>query len=162
MFSTARAIGHPLIWNPEKGLVFSQKVDEISQSELHQVFSNFCVACEAKRHIGITFSVVRLSHFPMSHFPKLCFAGNTCIPRNAATIFMPPAWKVRRGHLVIGLPVRLSVRNSVPLTNKVQYSGFPQSLKCPWILGFPWKVLENEFVLEKSLKLGDLPWNFNR
>ena len=39
--------------------------------------------------------------------------------------------------------------------------GFPQSLKSPWILGFPWKVLENEFVLEKSLNLGDLPWNFN-
>ena len=32
--------------------------------------------------------------------------------------------------------------------------GFPQSLKSPWILGFPWKVLENEFVLEKSLNLG--------
>ena len=42
----------------------------------------FCVACEAYRHIGITLSVVRLSHFP-----KLCFAGDTCIPRNAATIF---------------------------------------------------------------------------
>ena len=40
-------------------------------------------------------------------------------------------------------------------------SGFPQSLKSPWILAFPWKVLENEFVLEKSLNLGDLPWNFN-
>ena len=38
---------------------------------------------------------------------------------------MPPAWKVRRGHLVVGLSVRLSVcqsfRNSVPLSNKVQY-----------------------------------------
>ena len=38
-------------------------------------------------------------------------------------IFMPPAWKVRQGHLVIGSSVhpsvRLSVRNSVPLTNKV-------------------------------------------
>ena len=33
-------------------------------------------------------------------------------------------------------------------------SGFPQSLKSPWIWGFPWKVLENEFVLEKSLNLG--------
>ena len=32
-------------------------------------------------------------------------------------------------------------------------SGFPQSLKT-WILGFPWK-LEKEFVLEKSLNLGD-------
>ena len=55
-------------------------------------------------------------------------------------IFMPPAWKVRRGHLVIGssvrpsvrpsvcrfvcLSVRLSVRNSVPLTIKVQYLKF--------------------------------------
>ena len=41
---------------------------------------------------------------------------------------MPPAWKVRRGHLVIGssvcLSVCLSVRNSVPLTNKVQYLKF--------------------------------------
>ena len=44
-------------------------------------------------------------------------------------IFMPPAWKVRRGHLVFGSSVRpsvcpfvcLSVRNSVPLTFKVQY-----------------------------------------
>ena len=43
-------------------------------------------------------------------------------------IFMPPAWKVRRGHLVFGssvrLSVRLSVRNSVPLTFKVQYLKF--------------------------------------
>ena len=38
--------------------------------------------------------------------------------------FMPPAWKVRRGHLVIGSSVRPSVRNSVPLTSKVQYFQF--------------------------------------
>ena len=44
---------------------------------------------------------------------------------------------------------------------KQRFTGFPQSLKSPWILCFPWKVLENEFVLEKSLNLGDLPWNFN-
>ena len=48
-------------------------------------------------------------------------AGNT-------HIFMPPAWKVRQGHLVFGssvcLSVRLSVRNSVPLTFKVQYLKF--------------------------------------
>ena len=41
---------------------------------------------------------------------------------------MPPAWKVRRGHLVTGSSVRLSVclsvRNSVPLTIKVQYLKF--------------------------------------
>ena len=46
------------------------------------------------------------------------------------------------------------------LTSDWLRPGFPQSLKSPWILGFPWKVLENEFVLEKSLNLGDLPWNF--
>ena len=43
-------------------------------------------------------------------------------------VFMSPAWKVRRGHLAIGSSVcpsvRLSVRNSVPLTNKVQYLKF--------------------------------------
>ena len=39
---------------------------------------------------------------------------------NSAVIFMPLAWKVRRGHLVIGS----SVRNSVPLANKVQYLKF--------------------------------------
>ena len=55
-------------------------------------------------------------------------------------IFMPLAWKVRQGHLVIGssvrlsvclsvcpfvcLFVRLSVRNSIPLTIKVQYLKF--------------------------------------
>ena len=45
---------------------------------------------------------------------------------------MPPAWKVRRGHLVFGSSVRPSVRlsvcpsvrNSVPLINKVQYLKF--------------------------------------
>ena len=45
------------------------------------------------------------------------------------SIFMPPAWKVRRGHLVFGSSVRpsvrpfvcLSVRNSVPLTFRLQY-----------------------------------------
>ena len=51
-------------------------------------------------------------------------------------LFMPPAWKVRQGHLVIGASVRpsiclsvcpsvhLSVRISVRLTNKVQYLKF--------------------------------------
>ena len=39
-------------------------------------------------------------------------------------VFMPPAWKVRRGHLVFGLSVCPFVRNSVPLTNKVQYLKF--------------------------------------
>ena len=43
-------------------------------------------------------------------------------------IFMPRAWKVRPGHLVIGLSVRPSVcpsvRNSFLLTNKVQYLKF--------------------------------------
>ena len=58
---------------------------------------------------------------------------------NFKDLFMPPAWKVRRGawkvrrgHLVIRSSVRpsvcpsicLSVRNSVPLTNKVQYLKF--------------------------------------
>ena len=56
--------------------------------------------------------------------------------RSVGNIFMPPAWKVRRGHLVFGSSVRpsvrpsvcpsvsLSVRNSVPLTFKVQYFKF--------------------------------------
>ena len=39
-------------------------------------------------------------------------------------IFMPPARKVRQGHLVIGSSVRPSVRKSVMLTNKVQYLKF--------------------------------------
>ena len=51
-------------------------------------------------------------------------------------LFMPPAWKVRRGHLVVGSSIRLSVHlsvclsirpsfsNSVPLANKVQYLKF--------------------------------------
>ena len=30
---------------------------------------------------------VRWPSVRLSHFPKLCFAGDTCIPRNAATIF---------------------------------------------------------------------------
>ena len=38
--------------------------------------------------------------------------------------FYAPAWKVRRGHLVIGSSVCLFVRNSAPLTNKVQYLKF--------------------------------------
>ena len=50
----------------------------------------------------------------------------------AAIIFMPPAWKVRRGHLVIGSSIRLFVhpsvrlfdRDSVPCTNKVKYLKF--------------------------------------
>ena len=52
---------------------------------------NFCVACEAWRHIGITLSVVCLSVClsvrPSVTLTELCFAGDTCIPRNAATIF---------------------------------------------------------------------------
>ena len=39
-------------------------------------------------------------------------------------LFMPLAWKVRRGHLVFGSSVRLSVRNSAPLINEVQYIKF--------------------------------------
>ena len=49
--------------------------------------------------------------------------------------------------------------NWASVWQKGSSAGFPQSLKSPWILGFPWKVLENEFILEKSLNLGDLPWN---
>ena len=37
------------------------------------------------------------------------------------TLVMPPAWEVRRGHLVIGSSICLSVRNSTPLTNQVQH-----------------------------------------
>ena len=32
-----------------------------------------------------------------SHFPKLCFAGDTCIPRNAATIFHCMSLTFRKG-----------------------------------------------------------------
>ena len=39
---------------------------------------------------------------------QLVFQFSDCF-----VIFMPPAWKVRRGHLVFGLSVRLSVRPSV-------------------------------------------------
>ena len=45
-------------------------------------------------------------------------------------IFMPPAWKIRRASSnrivcpFVCPSVRLSVRNSVPLTNKVQYLKF--------------------------------------
>ena len=50
------------------------------------------------------------------------------LKRHWTWLFMPQAWKVCRGHLVIGSSVRLfvrpSVRNSVPLTNKVQYLKF--------------------------------------
>ena len=42
----------------------------------------------------------------LSHFPKLCFAGDTCIPRNAATFFTQSLsyftcklWMVRGGTL---------------------------------------------------------------
>ena len=47
---------------------------------------------------GITLSVVRPSVCPsvchtfLSHFPKLWFAGDTCIPRIAATIFEVKVW----------------------------------------------------------------------
>ena len=78
---------------------------------------------------------------PTQHFkiPYLLFAWVLCSrleltfrqrPDTALVcrLFMPPAWKVRGGHLVIGssvhLSVCLSVCNSVPLTNKVQYLKF--------------------------------------
>ena len=58
----------------------------------------------------------------LSHFVVVIKAttGDICVP----LIFMPPAWKVRRGHLVIGLSFCPFVRNSVPLTNKLQYLKF--------------------------------------
>ena len=40
------------------------------------------------------------------------------------TLFMPPAWKVCRGHLVFGSSVRLSVGDSVTLISKLQYLKF--------------------------------------
>ena len=47
---------------------------------------------------------------------------------SVSTDFYAPGLKVRRGHLVIGSYVRpfvrLSVHNSVPLTNEVQYLKF--------------------------------------
>ena len=82
-------------------------------------------------------------------------------------IFMPPAWKVRRGHLVIGssiCPVRpfvcpsvcLSV-NSVPLTNKVQYLKFGW-----WYSNQTWTVSSYIWVPYTSLTSrapGDGAWS---
>ena len=68
-------------------------------------------------------------------------------------IFMPPVWRVRRGHLVIGSSVCPSafcpsIRNSVPLPNKVQYFKFgwwysnqtltiSPSIDCSYFTGIP-------------------------
>ena len=61
-------------------------------------------------------------------FIYLCIAGDVKAAYDfiykQGKIFMPPAWKVRWGHLVIGSSVCLSVPNSLPLTNKVQYFKF--------------------------------------
>ena len=81
-------IHHPLFLNLCHIFVITSKTT-------HPMSSNnyFCVACEALRHIRITLSVVRPSVCPsvchtfLSHFPKLCFAGDTCISRKAVPIF---------------------------------------------------------------------------
>ena len=58
---------------------------------------------------------VRLS-VRLSHFPKLCFAGDTCIPRNAATILYA---RLQTGRIMVWWcpsvrpSVRVSVRPSV-------------------------------------------------
>ena len=44
------------------------------------------------------------------------------VPFWKCLLFMPPAWKVRREHLVIGSSVRPSVCNSAPLTKCNIYS----------------------------------------
>ena len=62
--------------------------------------------------------------------------------RDPGTLFMPPAWKVLRGHLEFGSSVHPSVcpfvRNSVPLINKVQY------------LKFGWSYSNQTYTLSSS------------
>ena len=66
----------------------------------------------------------KLTFVPSVHVCHSCLAGRM--------LFMPPAWKVCRGHLVFGSSVRPSVclsgrpfvRTFVPLTFKVKYLKF--------------------------------------
>ena len=50
---------------------------------------HFCVAIHPYRYVCLSVrpSVTLFCHTFLSHFLKLYFAGDTCIPRNAATIF---------------------------------------------------------------------------
>ena len=87
------------------------------------------VAVWGIHHITITNCAFR---FAFSHLPNCGQLLQPKYRRNFTWIFMSPAWKVRRGHLVIGssihlsvcLSVRLFVCNSIPLTIKVQYLKF--------------------------------------
>ena len=89
----------------------------------------------------------------------------TVTPKYIFNIFMPLAWKVRRGHVVIGSSVRLfvclSVHNPVPLTNKVQYLKFgwwysKQTWTVSSSIGFyapAWKVRGGHLVIGSSVRL---------
>ena len=72
---------------------------------------------------------------------RVWFPNTSLWFKEMVDIFMPPAWRVRRGHLVIRSSVCLSVRNSVPLTKqsaifKVWVMIKLPNLDCRFIYGF--------------------------
>ena len=108
-----------------------------------------CV-CEKNFYLSQNFLTRNNIAFIIAH---VCFLWQDL--SHCTIIFMPPAWKVCLGRLVFGSPVRLFVRNSVPLINKVQYLKFHWSysdrtwtvssskgcshftdITCPWGMGW--------------------------
>ena len=70
----------------------------------HFLFSRLgSIATHTARFVRRPSVCPSVCHTFLSHFPKLCFAGDTCIPRNAASIFklinggcthsLDPLWK---------------------------------------------------------------------
>ena len=109
-----------------------------------------------------------LNRFHCLTFDLLNWLSIGCI-YFSSTIYLPSLKLLWQSVLELSVARCYGRPTDVPTDRHVQSNlpsffkgvpGFPQSLKSPWILGFPWKVLEKWFVLEKSLNLGDLPWNF--
>ena len=92
---TRLQMGHIMVWWCPSG---SPSV-RVSVRPFSTLFSYMLWHIELKFCTSLCFYVLQIK-FECSHF---------------ASIFMPPAWKVRRGHLVFGSSVRLFVRLSVCL-----------------------------------------------
>ena len=88
-FITIFSVWVPLVFKLDKGLI---KMIFLSSSPkclaAHTVFVSPAKHSDTKGSLCPSSVFLSVCHTFLSHFPKLCFAGDTCIPRNAATIFI--------------------------------------------------------------------------
>ena len=107
-------------------LMHSTDTPTVPWSEVHDIYWSDRFECLFVFYLWRILSLAFLVH--QSKFPLVLHFEDNVYWTDNFNLFMPRAWKVRRGHLVIGSSVcpfvRPTVRYSVPLTIKMQYPKF--------------------------------------